>query len=556
MSTSKRKGSNSNKLKDDIAAKEAKRIVRAAAGYIEDDVIELTKDSKILNNNNTKKKRDAHSRISNRSSNKKDLDENGEEEDGCSHIALFHRHEITVGDLLGKGSFANVYEVTGFRLDEKRFDPRSPEYRILKNVKNSNDRAKKKTMERGGEKNEGTDDNHDHQSEPDSKYAIKFLKKRLIRETDDFIHYAADLIIEAKIMSALNHPNIIKIRSLPVDGAKAYRKGGHFDSYFMLMDKLDATLDNKILSWKTIKDNDDPKTFRELKLLQLTASYALQIAGALKYIHSRGFIYRDVKPENVGLSNDHTVQLFDFGLCREMPAVAQEKQRSNDDDDYYNLEKTNNETFLMSGAGSKRYMAPEIVNTSCYNTKADVYSWSMIYYEMISLIKPFKGYDESMHRELVCEKGQRPPLQHLELPGSIKDILKKSWHQEVPKRYTIQKVCSTMQNIVEDAEAYMALEDLNDMGDYTRDSDLDDSISNLEDIFTPSNDSKDKEGDPNQDKRSSYHTLTTLFTDSICDDSFTSYGSTDEFESGFFNEGNFQIDSTNLGEENGHEKTG
>ena len=68
------------------------------------------------------------------------------------------------------------------------------------------------------------------------------------------------------------------------------------------------------------------------------------------------------------------MKIFDFGLARVMPE---------DDGCPYTDE------FEMSGAGSPRYMAPECLSGDCYNMKADVYSFSIILWEMLSASRPY-----------------------------------------------------------------------------------------------------------------------------------------------------------------------
>ena len=68
------------------------------------------------------------------------------------------------------------------------------------------------------------------------------------------------------------------------------------------------------------------------------------------------------------------------------------------------------ETFHMSGVGTQRYMAPEILNTRRYNLKADVFSWSMVVLEIMSWTKPFSEYTSLEHEFNVAQLGERPRL--------------------------------------------------------------------------------------------------------------------------------------------------
>jgi serine/threonine protein kinase len=109
-------------------------------------------------------------------------------------------------------------------------------------------------------------------------------------------------------------------------------------------------------------------------LLVYVYDAALQIAAGLKYLHSHNIIFRDLKPANIGFDVRGDVKLFDFGLARIMP----------DDGCPYT------DTFFMSGAGSPRYMAPECLTFGeSYNMKADIYSFAIILWEMLSASQPY-----------------------------------------------------------------------------------------------------------------------------------------------------------------------
>jgi serine/threonine protein kinase len=101
--------------------------------------------------------------------------------------------------------------------------------------------------------------------------------------------------------------------------------------------------------------------------------------------------------------------LFDFGLSRELPKRKGQSHRDKDLED--------EETFHMSGVGTQRYMAPEIISTRRYNLRADVYSWSMVVLEIMTLNKPFLEYNPEEHALNVAKFGERPRLVDKYVPG-------------------------------------------------------------------------------------------------------------------------------------------
>jgi len=100
---------------------------------------------------------------------------------------------------------------------------------------------------------------------------------------------------------------------------------------------------------------------------------AASLAATVEYLHSQSVIFRDLKPKNVGFDKQGNLKLFDFGLARFMPREG----------DAYK------DVYEMSGAGTPRYAAPEVFYYQPYNLKADVYSFSVMLWEMMCLKKPF-----------------------------------------------------------------------------------------------------------------------------------------------------------------------
>lgn len=327
-------------------------------------------------------------------------------EDHLRPVAILTRSEIHLGEVLGEGSFAQVYEVADFELEPEVSLEMSDSQQIIREEIANN------AFRKDGK----------------PKYAIKHLSKRLLRKPKLFNSAAADAIVEGMYLAKLNHPNILKLRGVAKDGPGAFADG-QFDSFFFLTDRLTDVLDARINKWRTHHGKMPSE-----KLIPRKTSYALQIANALLYLHERRIIFRDLKPQNIGFKGEHTIQLFDFGLCRELP--PEEDARGSD------------KVYMMSGAGTRRYMAVEIFIDRKYNLKADVYSMCMIYYEMLAQIKPFAKFTRDEHQEFVCEGGERPPVDKYNLPERVEAFLHQAWHQEVSERFTMQEARDELRNML------------------------------------------------------------------------------------------------------------
>lgn len=318
--------------------------------------------------------------------------------------ALVHRSEVLTGSLLGKGGFSEVHEIIGLALNPNISRQLSLE-----------EQSKREQLKRSC-------------IDPTTgrcRYALKHLKAQLLEEQtpDEFYYAASDLAVEAHYMSAFDHPNILSLRALPLNGTKSFSESdGDHDSFFIICDKLEGTLDSKIEEWA----QSDMGVLEKSRL-------ALQLADALSYLHTRRIVFRDLKPQNIGFTSNGSLQLFDFGLCRELP---------------YDGSNSMNTTYDMSGVGTRRYMAPEVVRDGRYNCKADVYGWSMVVWEMLTGQKPFPTYSMEEHRQNVCLQHERPYLSR-SIPYAISNLLKKAWTPMVRQRLSAYEVANALREMIE-----------------------------------------------------------------------------------------------------------
>lgn len=359
-------------------AHEEAKVVRNIAAAVESYANGLTRDAKFLNETEIE-----------------------------SSVAVFHSSEIVLGKLLGKGGFSQVYEAGAFNLMQTHPTSAASQMNLARRIVEST------AIDYKGQ----------------ATYALKHLDKKLLQNPDEFCAAAADLYVEAKYMSRFNHPNILKLRGMANGGTSAFQEG-RYNSFFLLTDRLSDTLDDRIVRWNRQAGG---KVSNSAASLMLKTNYALQMASAMEYLHERRIIFRDLKPQNIGFKNDDTVQLFDFGLCRELP-------QSNG----FDVE----EVFKMSEAGTKRYMAVEVHLNSYYNLKADCYSLGAVFYEMLSLEKPYSRISDIEFQTLVLGQGLRPGVSHLHLPRTLEHILQKAWTQNHAERPSMKQIRQALETII------------------------------------------------------------------------------------------------------------
>lgn len=310
----------------------------------------------------------------------------------------------------------------------------------------------------------------------------------------------AELVKEAKLLARVgNHPNILALRGLPTMADGFLSSCVNDNAFFFLTDPLHReTLDTRIRTWRqsglAAAADASSSHFQysdtripDEELIPRKSSYAYQIAKALQGCHQAGIIVRDLSPLKIGFRRDdpHVVQLFDIGHAA--PLAKQENACAT--------------TSPSSIVGKRRYMAGEIGRSGQYSKESDVYSWAMIFYEMLAEKKPYHGLTAQEHQKLVCccesEGNQsmvskRPPLQEYCLPQGIESLLAKAWHQTPGMRPSSDLLCREMQSLVLHLDAVLLYEEEHvtlDPNDFllevhvesTTDEDGDDDVSELGD---------------------------------------------------------------------------
>ena len=331
-------------------------------------------------------------------------------------IAPFERDEIILGRRIGSGAYSFVYEIAAFCLRLKQ-----------SSVYTDEQNEKRKVIAQSVSKG--------------AKYVMKCLKDDLEHGEDDgdlFIEAAHDIVNEAELLAALSHPNIIKLHGVVASRHEAFLDGA--SSFFIVLERLDCTLADKIEGWANEKNEESSSLSAFLKPLTSVSGFrsrvhnsgdvvklekssrfeararddgciekrfrvAASLARAVEWLHSKGIIFRDLKPHNIGFDSKNCLKLFDFGLARFMPHNGN-----------------------MSGAGTPRYSAPEgFFFGSANNTKTDVYSFGVVFWEIMSLKKPFaKCKNRKQLGKALLKVDKVLGISNRRWPKSIQQVIRKS----------------------------------------------------------------------------------------------------------------------------------
>jgi predicted ATPase/DNA-binding CsgD family transcriptional regulator len=216
--------------------------------------------------------------------------------------------------------------------------------------------------------------------------AVKVLHSRLDSTT------LADFLTEARHMSHLVHPHIIRVFDFGLES----------DVPFLVMDySPHGNLHQKHQSGSKLP-------------LPTIVSYVRALASALQYTHDQHLIHRDLKPENVLLGPKHEVLLSDFGLSL----------FSQDREDFQVKERF----------GTLAYMAPELILGRPVPA-SDQYALAVMVYEWLCGHLPFEGMTAHLsHQHLYMIP---PPIcdEHPEIPRAVEQVVLKGLSKEPAQRF-------------------------------------------------------------------------------------------------------------------------
>jgi len=175
---------------------------------------------------------------------------------------------------------------------------------------------------------------------------------------------------EAQVMARASHPNVIQVYDLELLGNVNYIV-------------IELVRGKSMREWLNMGSIPPPQVFAVMH----------GVLQALDYAHRQGIVHRDMKPENVLISDDGQVKVADFGIARLIDEPA----------------ASSTATKTGTTVGTPLYMSPEQVASSRVDGRSDLYSTGIMFYELVTGQPPFTATEYDGPFTLMAKHVQAPP---------------------------------------------------------------------------------------------------------------------------------------------------
>ena len=219
--------------------------------------------------------------------------------------------------------------------------------------------------------------------------AIKILKDEYSRDEE----FRRRFHHEGEAVAMLSHPNIVQV----------YDVSSTNTANFIVMELIDG------ITLKQYMEKKGTLNWKE------TLHFSMQIAKALEHAHGRGIVHRDIKPHNVMVLKNGSVKVTDFGIARVM-------SKSN--------------TLTKEALGSVHYISPEQAKGGWVDNRSDLYSLSVVMYEMMSGRPPYDGETPvSVAIQHINGGAVAPSVLNPNIPKGLEQIIQKGMALDAKDRY-------------------------------------------------------------------------------------------------------------------------
>lgn len=209
--------------------------------------------------------------------------------------------------------------------------------------------------------------------------------------------YRTALEREIQLTISLSHKNIVKVYQSGYDDDN--------DQYYLVMP-----------FYKNGSLSDLLKKQTTLLPLDTCYNYFEQILTGFSFFHSKNIVHRDVKPQNILISNNGTLLISDFGMAKNVTDATI--------------------TNSFKGGGTYPYMSPEAWKLESSSLQMDIYSLGIMFYQILTMELPFMGRDYNEWKDLHCfEVIPNISNKRSDVPVKLKEIIQKMTEKDKTRRY-------------------------------------------------------------------------------------------------------------------------
>ncbi|MEM7152390.1 MAG: protein kinase [Myxococcota bacterium] len=215
------------------------------------------------------------------------------------------------------------------------------------------------------------------------------------------------LMIEARVMARLVHPNVVTVFELGEQG----------DQVYIAMERI---LGGTLRDW-----HQQPRPWPEVVRAYEAAARGLHAA------HREGIVHRDFKPDNVLLSESNEVKVSDFGIAR----IDQTLRRTLTNSATLGESEEEQDRSARSGlSGTPAYMAPEVVRGALGDAHSDQFSFFVALYEALFQQRPFAGATVFALLHAIAQ-GDRRALPETDVPKRLIAIIERGLQTDPKRRF-------------------------------------------------------------------------------------------------------------------------
>jgi len=218
--------------------------------------------------------------------------------------------------------------------------------------------------------------------------AIKFLPRHIAVSEEESERFK----IEAQAAATLNHPNIATIHAIEE----------YDNELFIVMEYIDGRELKSIIDDKQLSIDE-------------VHNYTTQIASGLQAAHEKGIIHRDIKSANIMITDRGQVKIMDFGLAK----IGGQTQL----------------TKVGTTLGTVAYMSPEQTRGEEVDQRTDIWSFGIVFFEMLTGEQPFNGdYEAAIIYEILNEEPKAIQLFRQDVPETIATLTSELLQKDANKR--------------------------------------------------------------------------------------------------------------------------